>query len=1230
MENNYNYLDLLERKLDPQQRKVCCRTENTVVAAGAGSGKTQVLATRFAWLVMSKGVPASKILTITFTKKATGEMYERIYQTLSFFAENPQTPETERKRAQQALEDFSNVHIQTFDSYCKGIVEQAASEYGIRPDFSVGSGDSESDIKKQALPFVFQNRKSQAIKTFAGVGKYQDFADKLLSKTIIDNTSIITPPDFFVKKLELQKKEVIQAWNFLLLGETAKTNACPVSLKDAYNEYLETSKNGEKINLCAPNLNAGFQSFISAFDDCQCFSHDVYIAAQKAKDALDSISLYDFLLPSDFDFENPDSQILSKIDQLLALFEIFAKLPVSTAKDLKDLCSTIKPLRLNNSGEQVFLQTHLISIANYIKNYSAIKSLNELFDSFTSLINRQKRLSGNLTFKDVSELSLEILINHKEIRAQEKRAFDKIMIDEFQDNNGKNRDLLFLVSELDFPNEEKGCKDGIPSANEIVGDKLFFVGDEKQSIYKFRGAEVSVFNELKTSLGENSFLQMIYNYRSDKELITGFNRIFGSMSNIFDSHTDKTYEAKYENKAVKFDPKSGRECEEPQLTLENSRIHLCALDTRLLSEDPENRLLDEKNQTAYFIAKKISQMIKKAGEEGHQLKYSDFAILDKSRQRRQLLIWLNYFGIPYQLDQNTDIFTDGPVNDIYNFLRLCVYPGDKNALAAFLASPFCKLNQKALQTILTEHALSTLPETEEELANLAESLLEESSQIQKKRFAKGILYIKAKAHQVLSQKLSSTINDLWYESGYHYATMENQKTELYAELFDFLFELARQCDENQKNISWFVDQLAIVKNKETFSQDDEEIDVKEISYPLEAKDAVQIMTIHKSKGLQFKYVFISGCIGAGRKGDRARVFFDETYGASIKPESGSANYFALTQKALSDKKDLAEFRRLIYVAITRAISEVYIVGAWAPYNSKGKPKEFDEGSFHLIEQTAMYFYGDQLAEKDFSLGKESLSNLDQAPFTYEGIAPVTKEETYSSNTENKCKTRIFSPLPADTEEIPYDEPVSNRRTPSSLEPGVTAPVADGTNSTSDALLDQKYDSPDDTLDSAAFTAADFGTLVHDYLRAQAEGIEPEEYQAPVKLFKQLTEREIASIKAEAIKMCRDFAASNFGKAAYNSQASARAADRLLKAEWAFRMSYEGFIWTGSIDLIYENADGTFTIIDYKSDNEIVPERYTAQQETYRTAAAKLLHIAEEKISCHLWYLRHNKSVEIKF
>ena len=174
--NEYAYLDLLPKKLDSKQKAVCFRTDNTIVAAGAGSGKTQVLATRFAWLVMSMGIPAPKILTLTFTKKAAGEMYERIYGTLNFFANNPKTPEREKQRARTALEDFSETHIQTLDSYCNSIVKQAANRYGIRPDFTSGGSDSFEDIKKLALPYVFANKERSCVQTFARAGKLEDFA----------------------------------------------------------------------------------------------------------------------------------------------------------------------------------------------------------------------------------------------------------------------------------------------------------------------------------------------------------------------------------------------------------------------------------------------------------------------------------------------------------------------------------------------------------------------------------------------------------------------------------------------------------------------------------------------------------------------------------------------------------------------------------------------------------------------------------------------------------------------------------------------------------------------------------------------------------------------------------------------------------------------------------------------------------------------------------------------
>ena len=143
-------------------------------------------------------------------------------------------------------------------------------------------------------------------------------------------------------------------------------------------------------------------------------------------------------------------------------------------------------------------------------------------DEFLEETNCARRISGNLTFKDAAEMSLKILNEQQDIREQEQNAFDKIMIDEFQDNNKKNRDLLFLLSTN-------------PETNELRKDKLFFVGDEKQSIYKFRNADVSVFNNLKLDLNVEP-LQMSYNYRSKTELLSTFNQLFGGFSSNLEIH----------------------------------------------------------------------------------------------------------------------------------------------------------------------------------------------------------------------------------------------------------------------------------------------------------------------------------------------------------------------------------------------------------------------------------------------------------------------------------------------------------------------------------------------------------------------------------------------------------------------------------------------------------------------------------------------------------------------
>lgn len=1141
--DKYEYLNLLPKNLDPVQMEACCATGNSVVAAGAGSGKTQVLATRFAWLVMSENIPASQILTLTFTKKAAGEMYRRIYDTLSFFAHNDKTPALEKKRALQALEDFSEVHIQTLDSYCSGIVKQAANIYGIRPDFSSGTSDSKQEIRNLALPFVFENRENLAVKTYAQPGRFQDFANDILSHTIENYTSLITPENYFSHKFQVQKEKIFFAWNRYVTGKNIgneKLSSELVKMESAMEEAAITRTISVIKNY--KNLAKQIQT------ECEnAFTESTSKYMSLAKPNIDKSYEYNDALNKNF--ESPEELFseegIKTANAILEQMECFSFSQATPSKPDKSVKNHIMYFKDT-------LQSTVSGICCFIKQYQQIKALFELFDKFLSTVNTSKRISGNLTFKDISELALKVLQENPEMLVQEQNSFSRIMIDEFQDNNGKNRDLLFLL-----------CGGG---------EKLFFVGDEKQSIYKFRGADVSVFNELRTMPVIKEPSPMTYNYRSSLEMITAFNLMFEGEFSIFNNQTQELYEAKYLTKAYKYDPENKKVLDFPALSADSVPIHACLLNKDLLEADH----LSEKDQQAYFIAKTISDKLK----EDSSLCASDFAILDKSRTDRPYITkWLNYFNIDYTQDQNISLFQDGPVNDIYNYLRLCVYPADKSAMAAYMASPFCG---KSITEVLNE--LASLTSLHLPLRN-----------------------------QILSQPLSTTISDLWHKTGYYYETLLNQNTAQFAEQFDMLFELARTTDENGKSIAWFVDQLAIIKDSENSSfSSDAEIETGDLSYPIEKNETVQIMTIHKSKGLQFKQVFIYGCINIRTKTDNAKIFFEEETGPSIA-DSRSSNYFYTIQKSLSADKELAEFRRLLYVAITRAINTIYIVGSWKQVPGKTARRDEDYPT-HLLEQLIRHYYPD--SEKQYTFGMDKTEYAKDAPFDFVAIPLVKKADAYATvklyERKNSIDFEKVSEIYSKEPVIPFEEPVSNRKTPSSLEKEYVSEKSQ------DGDAGQILDAAPDYLSNGEFTPADFGTLIHSYLEMQAKGIAPEDYIPEPKLFKNLGAKAIQEKMQLCISMCKEFANHEIGK----QFSEAKEAGRFYKAEWSFRMFHEGSIFTGSIDLIFQTPDGNYTIVDYKSDTEINVEKYKGQQNCYRIAASKLLEIPEEKIECVLYFLKH--------
>lgn len=1155
-----SYLGLLERPLDDQQMKVCCSKGYTIVAAGAGSGKTHVLATRFAYLVMTENIPVDRILTLTFTDKAAAEMYERIYKSLCFFAENVRVGKTERSRAAKAVADFSNAHIQTLDSYCASIVRQCANRYGIRPDFTIGKN---ADCSNLALPFVLEHRNDSAVKEVSDAGHLEDIASDLFAGTVNSYTSLADQENFFTAALPAQRQEITDSWNSVLQKFAIQLT----EIRDVFTAAPDEKKEMPYCIALAQAVKAADEASIVSVTDAEIQNGSARTYVQTLRDAA-----------AGFAFNQNQKGYTAA---------------------LRDAVRPVKNEFLPLIGE----------CADYILHYDTAKRIYALLDEFLAQVNKTKRQTGSLTFRDVTELALRILREQEDIRAQEKSAYSAIMIDEFQDNNGKNREMLDLISD----------------------SNLFYVGDEKQSIYKFRGADVAVFNNLKKEITEKggNVYSMIYNYRSTPQLLSSFNCIFGGyegkekteprspendmtpVSWIFPEKPEQPFEAGFTRETIagKFDTDLKQPVMLPALTAEDVLVHVCMLNKAgILSSDDKGDYLADKDQIAFFITRKIHEL------HASGVPYSDIAVLDRSRtDRGTLMRSLGRADIPYVVDQQQDLFAEAPVNDICSFIRLCVYPSDMNAFAAFICSPFAGLDEQSCEAVLavlsdTKNADAVFIPFDETKKDSVRSELSDDMFARYEYASK--LYTEY-ASYVQCHRISDTVTRLWYECGYRYDLMWNKSLLLYGEQYDFLFELARQADTAGQSASWFIDQLGRKR-----SEEDSDLNAEDISYPLEDRNAVQVMTIHKSKGLQFGYVFLCGCTGkqkSDRNGDH--VYYSEKYGVSLNFRGGSGNHFYSMQKEESDLKAAAEFRRIIYVGITRAEKQVFIPGIWNRDSDKD-PKTT------ILQDIIIHYYPDKADSPDDS---GSTVYAEHAPFDFTSIRPVKRSEA-NSGTRGDLSGREKLSF-AEKEAALYDsagviaeaEAANDHITPSSLEPEFTAQETLPVSGTPDT-----YRAVNELAAAEKYSFTAFGTLVHAYLEAYALGTEPEDFSADQYLSKLDSARDRSRIIDCCVRMVHSFAESAEGKA-YRETVSA---GLFHKAEYAFKSYLAGYYITGSIDLLYRNKDGSYTIVDYKTDQVKHPELYTGQQALYRKAASEILGTDAGNVSCRLFYLRYGETADI--
>jgi ATP-dependent exoDNAse (exonuclease V) beta subunit len=1098
--NKLDIEDLLQNKhkLNKDQKRAVECFDNCVVKAGAGAGKTTVLAFRFLNLILQNEANCDEILTLTFTKKAAAEMYERIYNQLLIVKDR--LPIMEKQ-----FSLFPKATISTIDSFCNQIVKQDCIRYGIPSDFSIDNNKA-SQITKRCTQQLIENE--DILPGF-------EFLSKAYSPNIIiDDILVKLANSSFYFPLEFEKDRLFE------------------ECKDLINSSIQEN---------ADNLLVLFSNIVEP---------DYGVLTPKTKSTIKELEIFYEKLCT---YEVNSPGFISVLDSIS--FTVPRKTKNPSTESLNENCKSLK--------ETV---TDLKSLY-FIKENNHIENVVAALEVLKDKIFEEKRRSGILTFSDISHLAVDILLTNKKIRKIYKEKFKFIMIDEFQDNNQLQKDLTYLLGE-----KKDVFKDGIPNIYNVETRKLFFVGDEKQSIYRFRDADVSVFKALSKELEESggTVINLGVNYRSEPKLIDYFNQTF---SRVFEN-AKQPFEAEFEA----LDSRSPIDGLKPRIQL------------YIKSEESTSLVSDDAEKATSFAceATKMAKVIKTMLSSDDYLipskdglkrpEVDDIAILMRFKTHQiEFEKALRAKKIPFIIQDNKAFPLEALTNDIYNILQLIVYPDDKLAYTSVLKGPFGAISEKTIIQLLYSFDCENLFEIDipiegedieklEQLKNTFDELIELSK----------------------DNDISSLLNYVWWDAGLRYYYVCESNYHLYIDNYDYLYRLAKKYDINQASLSIFLDEI---RNSLGSSSQEEEVAVLK-----ESSKGVQLMTIHKSKGLEFPIVVVSN-MGAAIRDNGVDFSIENNipipkHCITIDKTTGKEKYDSIyieRAKALRKEMELAEIKRILYVALTRAQTHLIMSATIRTSIDNEILGNKDKSLLAMI-------YNSSLMENNEINPNLELEEIEVVG-AYENFVKVEKKPIIE-------RKQFFN-------NKKYYQQCDENYDVKSKKIGVTTLFGHK----DDGDFETGYPLPSSDIDQLLFKLSedndsvykDFGTLCHIYVQSLILNKPILSLIDESVLSKSSS---LSKLKASQIKLIEQVAL-DYAKAFIDSDFAINyVKDNNCRCEVGFFSRVENeigenLVVEGFIDLLIEDKEHNYIVVDFKTDKFRNPEIHEKQLSTYITAVKRL-------------------------
>lgn len=902
--------DKKPKKTAEQIQAIYSSGQNILVSASAGSGKTFVMAERILDQ-LARGVEIRQLFISTFTVKAATELKERLEKKISQQIQETKDVELKKHLGRQ-LADLPNAAIGTMDSFTQKFLAKHGYLIDLAPNFRILQNESEQLIlKNEVFRQVFESHyQSKEQEQFSQLVK--NFAGRSKDARGL-RKQVYMIYDF------LQSTSNPQAWlqeSFLKGFEKADFTS--------YKEKLV-----QDIQQRLWDLESFFRYHLE--NDAKEFGKAAYLEA--VQQVLDEIGA----LTNESTF-NQYQEVLERVVSISKDKGGRALTNASRKAELLELKESYNQER-KDKFEKLIALNDQITLLKFQEEYhqeswDLAKTFQVFMSDFVDAYRNRKREENAFEFADISHYTIEILENFPQVRQEYQERFHEVMVDEYQDTNHIQERMLELLSN---------------------GHNRFMVGDIKQSIYRFRQADPQIFNEKFHSFAqdgkEGQLILLKENFRSSSEVLDATNDVFKHLMDeeVGEISYDGMHQLVFGNTDLKSNPEN--------------KAEVLLYDKDDDSDDDEELVTNKLTGEMRMVLKEILHLHNDKG-----VPFKDIALLTASRSRNdQVLLALSEYGIPVKTDGALNNYLQSlEVQVMLDTLRVIHNPLQDFALVALMKSPMFSFDEDELARLALQNSEDKVQENfYEKLVNAQTKTSIHKDLIKSELHKKLNIFLETVNSWRLFSKTHSLYDLIWkiYSERFYYDYVgalpngQARQANLYA--------LALRADQfeksNFKGLSRFIRMIDQVLEAQ------HDLASVTVAPP---KDAVELMSIHKSKGLEFPYVFILNIDQQFNKQDSmSEVILSRKNGIGLKyvarvatnakeeylPSTIKLSIPSLTYSQNEEELQLAsysELMRLLYVAMTRAEKKLYLVGKGS--REKLESKEYPtNGRGLLTRQTRL-------------------------------------------------------------------------------------------------------------------------------------------------------------------------------------------------------------------------------------------------------------------------------------